>query len=324
MGGRRDLQPPRHRRPGRGGHRSALRWPGQAGGAGPCPGRGRSRRRPRRRQRPADPRRAHQPPRHRRHRLARGSPRRSPRRADPRHPRPPRPRPAHHADPRARPGQVVRARGRVRVVPRGSLRTRGAGGHRGVGPQEPGQEGAGVAAPRRSGADRQAQGPHPIGHGDRRRPGRGPARRGELPLHVETPRLGDQVIELHGVGHQFGADARGCSAASTCCSTPGSGSASSVPTAPASRRCSRCMAGRIEPAEGRVVVGSTVELAVWDQRGRRPRSEHAGARRRRPARPARPTGPTRRCWSGSGSTAMPSGRRSARCRAASVAGCSCC
>src|SRR6478609_7968779 len=31
-----------------------------------------------------------------------------------------------------------------------------------------------------------------------------PARRGELPLHTETPRLGDQVIELHGVGHRFG------------------------------------------------------------------------------------------------------------------------
>src|SRR5690606_3317495 len=33
------------------------------------------------------------------------------------------------------------------------------------------------------------------------------ARKGEMPLHAETPRLGDQVVELHGVGHRFGADA---------------------------------------------------------------------------------------------------------------------
>src|SRR5690606_25081840 len=30
-----------------------------------------------------------------------------------------------------------------------------------------------------------------------------PARAGELPLHTGTPRLGDRVIELHGVGHGF-------------------------------------------------------------------------------------------------------------------------
>ena len=30
------------------------------------------------------------------------------------------------------------------------------------------------------------------------------ARKGDLPLHMETPRLGDQVVELHGVGDGYG------------------------------------------------------------------------------------------------------------------------
>ena len=93
-----------------------------------------------------------------------------------------------------------------------------------------------------------------------------PARTGDLPLHVETPRLGDQVVELHGVGDGYG-DRVAVPRASTCASTRGSGSASSAPTAPASRPCSTSSPAAAPRARARSCAGSTVQLALYDQLG---------------------------------------------------------
>ncbi|WP_426571623.1 ABC-F family ATP-binding cassette domain-containing protein [Aquihabitans sp. McL0605] len=94
-----------------------------------------------------------------------------------------------------------------------------------------------------------------------------PARRGEMPLHVETPRLGDQVIELHGVGHQFGPDAPWLFRGVDLLLDPRERLGVVGPNGAGKTTLLQIMGGRIAPAEGRVVVGSTVELAVWDQRG---------------------------------------------------------
>ena len=94
-----------------------------------------------------------------------------------------------------------------------------------------------------------------------------PARRGEMPLHLETPRLGDQVIELHGVGHRFGSDAPWLFRGVDLLLDPRERLGVVGPNGAGKSTLLQIMGGRIDPAEGRVVVGSTVELAVWDQRG---------------------------------------------------------
>ena len=94
-----------------------------------------------------------------------------------------------------------------------------------------------------------------------------PARRGELPLHTETPRLGDQVIELHGIGHRFGPDAPWLFRGVDLMLDPRERLGVVGPNGAGKSTLLHVMAGRIAPAEGRVVTGSTVELAVWDQRG---------------------------------------------------------
>jgi ATP-binding cassette subfamily F protein uup len=93
------------------------------------------------------------------------------------------------------------------------------------------------------------------------------ARRGDMPLHLETPRLGDQVIELHGIGHRFGADAPWLFQGVDLMLDPRERLGVVGPNGAGKSTLLHVMAGRIAPAEGRVVVGSTVELAVWDQRG---------------------------------------------------------
>jgi ABC transport system ATP-binding/permease protein len=95
-----------------------------------------------------------------------------------------------------------------------------------------------------------------------------PARSSDLDLLFEgTPRLGDQVIELHGVGHGFGAghplftgvdlalqrrDRLGIVGVN------GSGKSTLLDV----------LAGRIEPREGKVVRGPTVQVGYYDQIGR--------------------------------------------------------
>ncbi|HSL56648.1 MAG TPA: ABC-F family ATP-binding cassette domain-containing protein, partial [Acidimicrobiales bacterium] len=90
------------------------------------------------------------------------------------------------------------------------------------------------------------------------------ARPDELDLHFGTPRLGDQVVELHGVGHRFDDGPwlfRGVDLLLDprerlgIVGVNGTGKSTLLDI----------IAGRITPAEGRVVTGSTVSLAYHDQ-----------------------------------------------------------
>jgi ATP-binding cassette subfamily F protein uup len=93
-----------------------------------------------------------------------------------------------------------------------------------------------------------------------------PARTGDLPLHAETPRLGDQVVELHGVGDRYddgpwlfrGLDLQ---------LDPRERLGIVGPNGAGKSTLLEVLAGRRPPAEGRVVHGSTVRLAVYDQQG---------------------------------------------------------
>ena len=93
------------------------------------------------------------------------------------------------------------------------------------------------------------------------------ARSGDLPLHTGTPRLGDRVIELHDVGHRFGDDPFLFRHVELLLDrrerlgivgVNGTGKSTLLDV----------MAGRVEPTEGRVALGSTVRLGYYDQRGR--------------------------------------------------------
>lgn len=92
------------------------------------------------------------------------------------------------------------------------------------------------------------------------------ARQGNLPLHAQTPRLGDRVIELHGVAHGFG-DRELFSDVELLLDprerlgvvgVNGSGKSTLLDI----------MSGRLMPTSGSVDVGSTVKLGVFDQQGR--------------------------------------------------------
>jgi ATP-binding cassette subfamily F protein uup len=91
------------------------------------------------------------------------------------------------------------------------------------------------------------------------------ARSGDLPLHVETPRLGDQVVELHGVGDGYGDSwlFRGLDLALD----PRERLGIVGPNGVGKSTLLDVIAGRRTPKEGRVVTGSTVQLSVYDQRG---------------------------------------------------------
>ncbi len=93
-----------------------------------------------------------------------------------------------------------------------------------------------------------------------------PARRGDLPLHVETPRLGDQVVELHGVGHHHG-DGPWLFRGVDLMLDPRERLGVVGPNGAGKTTLLRILAGRLAPSEGRRVVGSTVDLALWDQLG---------------------------------------------------------
>jgi ATP-binding cassette subfamily F protein uup len=94
-----------------------------------------------------------------------------------------------------------------------------------------------------------------------------PARRGDLPLHAVTPRLGDQVVELHDVGHRFGDDQPWLFRHVDLLLDPRERLGVVGPNGAGKTTLLQVMAGRLAPAEGRVVRGSTVRLALWDQTG---------------------------------------------------------
>ncbi len=91
------------------------------------------------------------------------------------------------------------------------------------------------------------------------------ARPGDLPLHFDTPRLGDQVVELHGVGDGYGDRwlFRGLELALD----PRERLGIVGPNGAGKSTLAEVLAGRREPREGRVVQGSTVRMAVYDQVG---------------------------------------------------------
>ena len=92
------------------------------------------------------------------------------------------------------------------------------------------------------------------------------ARQGEMPLHTETPRLGDQVVELHGVGHRHDEQPwlfRGVDLMLD----PRERLGIVGPNGSGKTTLIQILAGQLQPTEGRRVVGSTVELALWDQLG---------------------------------------------------------
>ena len=92
-----------------------------------------------------------------------------------------------------------------------------------------------------------------------------PARQGDLDLHVDVPRLGDKVVELHGVGHRH--DDRwlfrnlnlllGPQERLGIVGLNGSGKSTLLDV----------IGGRLQPAEGTVEYGPTVRLGYHDQVG---------------------------------------------------------
>ena len=93
------------------------------------------------------------------------------------------------------------------------------------------------------------------------------ARDGELDLSFGAKRLGDTVVELRGVGHRFGDGPwlfRGVDLALD----PRERLGVVGPNGAGKSTLLDVLAGRLVPAEGDVVVGSTVAVGMFDQRGR--------------------------------------------------------
>ncbi len=102
------------------------------------------------------------------------------------------------------------------------------------------------------------------------------ARQGDLNLHVEMPRLGDKVVDLHGIGHSHDLDTpdAGAGAESRWLFRNvelliGSGERLGVVGLNGSGKSTLLdiIAKRLEPAEGEVSYGSTVRLGYHDQLG---------------------------------------------------------
>jgi len=88
----------------------------------------------------------------------------------------------------------------------------------------------------------------------------------DLPLHFGTPRLGDSVIEAHGVGHRYGDGPwlfRGVDLLLDNRERLGIVG----PNGAGKSTLLQILAGRLEPTEGRVVHGSTAQIGMYDQRG---------------------------------------------------------
>ncbi|MGH9157347.1 MAG: ABC-F family ATP-binding cassette domain-containing protein, partial [Acidimicrobiales bacterium] len=85
--------------------------------------------------------------------------------------------------------------------------------------------------------------------------------------HGGTPRLGDKVVELHGVGHRFGAGPP-VFADLNVDLAPGARLGVVGPNGSGKSTLLDIMAGRLAPAAGTMDVGTTVRLGYYDQTGR--------------------------------------------------------
>ena len=93
------------------------------------------------------------------------------------------------------------------------------------------------------------------------------ARSGDLPLHFDTPRLGDVVVELHGVGHHYPGGPTLFSGLDLLLD-PRERLGIVGPNGAGKSTLLEIIAGRLAPAEGHVITGTTARLAYFDQRGR--------------------------------------------------------
>ena len=93
------------------------------------------------------------------------------------------------------------------------------------------------------------------------------ARSGDLPLHFDTPRLGDVVVELHGVGHHYPGGPTLFSGLDLLLD-PRERLGVVGPNGAGKSTLLEIVAGRLAPAEGHVITGTTARLAYFDQRGR--------------------------------------------------------
>ncbi len=93
------------------------------------------------------------------------------------------------------------------------------------------------------------------------------ARAGELPLHAGTPRLGDRVIELHGVGHHH-REGRELFHDVDLLLDPRERLGIVGANGTGKSTLLDILSGRLTPTSGRVEVGTTVRLGYYDQAGR--------------------------------------------------------
>ena len=93
------------------------------------------------------------------------------------------------------------------------------------------------------------------------------ARAGDLPLHADTPRLGDRVVELHGVAHHFD-DGPDLFRDVELLLDPRERLGIVGVNGTGKSTLLDIIGGRLEPSAGTVETGSTVRMGVYDQRGR--------------------------------------------------------
>jgi ATP-binding cassette subfamily F protein uup len=91
-------------------------------------------------------------------------------------------------------------------------------------------------------------------------------RAGELDLHFGTPRLGDKVVELHGVGHRWG-DGPMLFSGLDLDLDPRERLGLVGPNGSGKSTLLDLIAGRVAPTEGRVETGPTIRLGYYDQTG---------------------------------------------------------